>query len=68
MESEVERVRHKSGDELADHVSRSLHHVTKTIFHKPTTAVREGALVDEIDEYQRAIKTLFGLNSGSIDA
>ncbi len=67
VESEVERVRHKSGDELADHVSRSLHHVTKTIFHKPTTAVREGALVDEIDEYQRAIKTLFGLNSGAID-
>lgn len=68
VESEVERVRHKSGDELADHVSRSLHHVTKTIFHKPTTAVREGALVDEIDEYQRAIKTLFGLSAGAIDA
>ena len=67
VESEVARVRHKSGDELADHVSRSLHYVTKTIFHKPTTAVREGALVNEIDEYQRAIKTLFGLHSGSID-
>jgi glutamyl-tRNA reductase len=67
VDSEVARVRNKFGDELADHVSRSLHHVTKTIFHKPTTAVREGALVNEIDEYQRAIKILFGLNSGSVD-
>lgn len=65
VESEVARVRNKSGDELADHVARSLHHVTKTIFHKPTTAVREGALVNEIDEYQRAIKILFGINAGS---
>lgn len=65
VNSEVARVRSKSGDELAEQVSRSLHHVTKTIFHKPTTAVREGALINEIEDYQQAIKILFGLNSGS---
>jgi glutamyl-tRNA reductase len=67
VDSEVARVRNKSGDELADQVSRSLHHVTKTIFHKPTTAVREGAQINEIDDYQKAIKILFGLNAGSVD-
>jgi len=64
---EVDRVRRKSGEELALQVNRSLRSVTKTIFHKPTIAARDSALNDESDEYQRAIQVLFGLSSDSAD-
>ena len=59
---EVERVRRKGGDEVADQVARSLRSVTKTIFHKPTISARDAALNDGIDEYSKAIEVLFGLN------
>lgn len=58
---EVDRVRKKRGDAIADEVSRSLQLVTKTIFHKPTIHARSSALQGESDEYQRAIQLLFGL-------
>ena len=58
---EVDRVRRKRGDVVADEVSRSLQLVTKTIFHKPTVHARSSALQGESDEYQRAIQLLFGL-------
>ena len=61
VEEEVNRVRRKSGDEIASQVGRSLHAVTKTIFHKPTIAARDTAINNETDEYQRAIRVLFGL-------
>lgn len=59
---EVERVRRKGGDEVANQVARSLRSVTKTIFHKPTISARGAALNDGIDEYRKAIEVLFGLN------
>ena len=67
VEEEVDRVRRKSGEELAMQVSRSLRSVTKTIFHKPTIAARDSALNDESDEYQQAIQVLFGLSPDFAD-
>ena len=67
VEEEVDRVRRKSGEEIALQVSRSLRSVTKTIFHKPTIAARDSAVNDESDEYQQAIQVLFGLSPDSAD-
>lgn len=67
VEEEVDRVRRKSGEEMAQEVGRSLRSVTKTIFHKPTIAARDSALNDESDEYQQAIQVLFGLSADSVD-
>lgn len=64
---EVERVRHKSGDEVAEQVERSLQLVTKTIFHRPTVHARTTALAGEHDQYQKAIVVLFGLEVGAKD-
>ena len=67
VEEEVDRVRRKSGEELALQVSQSLRSVTKTIFHKPTIAARDSAVNDESNEYQQAIQVLFGLSADSAD-
>ena len=58
---EVDRVRRKKGEEIAQEVNRSLQLVTKSIFHKPTIYARTSAIQGESDEYQRAIHILFGL-------
>ena len=58
---EVERVRRKNGDEIANQVERSLQLVTKTIFHKPTIHAKTTARSGEQDEYQKAIEILFGI-------
>ena len=58
---EVDRVRRKKGEEIAQEVNRSLQLVTKSIFHKPTIHARSSAILGESDEYQRAIQILFGL-------
>jgi glutamyl-tRNA reductase len=68
VEEEVARVRRKSGEEYAAQVARSLHSVTKTIFHKPTIAARQSVIEAESDEYQQAIQVLFGLKFGPDDA
>ncbi len=60
-EQEVERVRRRSGDEIADQVAQSLQLVTKAIFHKPTIHAKKTATNGEQDEYQKAIQVLFGL-------
>lgn len=67
VEEEVDRVRRKSGEQLALQVSQSLRSVTKTIFHKPTIAARDSAVNDESNEYQQAIQVLFGLSADSAD-
>jgi len=67
VQEEVDRVRRKSGEEVASQVERSLQLVTKNIFHKPTIAARESAVKDQTDAYQEAIQTLFGLTLESTD-
>jgi glutamyl-tRNA reductase len=59
---EVDRVRKRSGNAIAEQVHRSLQVVTKTIFHKPTVYAKAAALRGKHDEYQQAIQLLFGLN------
>lgn len=61
VDQEVERVRLKSGNEIAQQVERSLQLVTKTIFHRPTVHARSTAIAGEHDQYQKAIELLFGL-------
>lgn len=68
VDEEVARIRQKNGDEYANQVARSLHSVTKTIFHKPTIAARNSSMSEESNEYQQAIKVLFGLKFGPDDA
>ena len=63
VQAEVDRVRRKSGEESALQVGHSLRSVTKTIFHKPTIAARDSAVNDESNEYQQAIRVLFGLSA-----
>ena len=65
VQAEVDRVRRKSGEESALQVGHSLRSVTKTIFHKPTIAARDSAVNDESNEYQQAIRVLFGLSADS---
>ena len=67
VNQEVERVRLKSGDEVAHQVERSLQLVTKTIFHRPTVHARSTAIAGEHDQYQKAIEILFGLEAEADD-
>ena len=61
VSQEVERVSIKFGEEHARVVERSLHLVTKTIFHRPMLSARATAIAGEQDKYQHAIEVLFGL-------
>lgn len=65
VDEEVERVRERHGETEAALVAKSLQVVTKSIFHQPTINAKSHAINGELDEYQRAIQILFGLNVGS---
>jgi glutamyl-tRNA reductase len=61
VSEEVARVKDKHGSDYAELVARSLQVVTKAIFHQPTISAKDHAVKGELDEYQRAIQILFGL-------
>ena len=62
VDDEVERVRKKKGDAIAQEVEYSLQLVTKSIFHKPMLAARESAVSDGEFDYEKAISQLFGIS------
>jgi glutamyl-tRNA reductase len=59
--AEVDRVRRRSGDELAEQVQRSLSRVTNALLHTPSVQARTLARSGSQDDYRRAIEILFGI-------
>ncbi len=55
------RVARVHGEEVATIVEQSLRTVTKSIFHKPTVMAKEVAQAGAMQDYERALKLLFGL-------
>jgi len=67
IESEVERVRSRSGSEAAEEVSLSLHRVTNALLHTPSVRARSLTRTENQEEYRRAIQLLFGIDSDATD-
>jgi len=63
IDNEIERVRSRNGDEIADEVSRSLHRVTNALLHTPSVRARSLTRTENQEEYRRAIQLLFGIES-----
>ena len=58
------RVAKLHGEEVAAIVEQSLRTVTKSIFHKPTVMAKKLSQTGELEDYERALKLLFGLEQG----
>ena len=61
IEEEVERVRNKSGDEMAEEVHRSLKRVTSTFMHVPTLAAKTSAKEGNEKQFIDALRMVFGI-------
>lgn len=61
VSKEVERVRIKQGDELADSVSRSLNRVMNQVFHPSHIQAKELTRAGQEADYKQALKVLFDL-------
>lgn len=61
IEEEVERVRKKSGDEVADEVHRSLKRVTSTFMHVPTLSAKTSAKEGTEKQFVDALRMVFGI-------
>jgi glutamyl-tRNA reductase len=60
LESELSRLR--AGD---DHTAAALRHLAGVLSHGPTTRAREFAAAGRLDEFARALETVFGLEVAS---
>jgi glutamyl-tRNA reductase len=67
IDNEIERVRSRSGNEIADEVSHSLHRVTNALLHTPSVRARSLTRTENQEEYRRAIQLLFGIDSDPAD-
>ena len=67
IENEIERVRSRSGNEIAEEVSHSLHRVTNALLHTPSVRARSLTRTENQEEYRRAIQLLFGIESDPAD-
>jgi glutamyl-tRNA reductase len=61
IQEEVERVRSKSGDEMAEEVHRSLKRVTSTFMHVPTLAAKTSAKEGNEKQFIDALRMVFGI-------
>ncbi len=61
-DAEVERVRRRSGDALADQVHESVRRVVREILHVPTARSRELTREGRLDEVEHAVQVLLGLD------
>lgn len=61
-DAEVERVRRRSGDELADQVHASVRRVVRELLHVPTSRSRELTREGRLDEVEHAVQVLLGLD------
>ena len=62
INEEIERTRGRLGDDTADEVARSLHRVSNALLHTPSVRAQELARTGDIDDYRRAMHTLFGID------
>jgi len=67
IENEIERVRSRSGREIAEEVSLSLHRVTNALLHTPSVRARSLTRTENQEEYRKAIQLLFGIETDSTD-
>lgn len=61
VDQEVERVRRRLGDQAGDEVARSLTRVTNALLHTPSVRAQELAHTGDLDDYAKAMHTLFGI-------
>jgi glutamyl-tRNA reductase len=59
---EVDAVRKRAGDEVAQEVERALRRVTNSLVHTPMTKGKELARDGRPDDYRQALELLFGLD------
>lgn len=62
INEEIERTRGRLGDDTADEVARSLHRVSNALLHTPSVRAQELARTGDIDDYRKAMHTLFGID------
>jgi glutamyl-tRNA reductase len=65
IDNEIERVRSRNGDEVANEVSHSLHRVTNALLHTPSVRAHSLTRTENHEEYRRAIQLLFGIEADS---
>ncbi len=68
INEEIERTRGRLGDDTADEVARSLHRVSNALLHTPSVRAQELARTGDIDDYRKAMHTLFGIDFDSTAA
>lgn len=61
IEDEIERTSRLHSPEVTDAVARSLRRVSNALLHAPSVRAAELARSGELDDYRRALHTLFGI-------
>lgn len=61
IDLEVQRVRDRSGDEVADQVEQSLLRVTNALLHTPSVRARSLIRSGDQSDYRQALQVLFGI-------
>jgi glutamyl-tRNA reductase len=63
VNEEIEQVRRRHGDDAAVIVERSLRRVTNSLLHTPTTRAKDFALSGQHEDFAKAIRTLFDVET-----
>ena len=61
IEAEIKLARRRYPDETAEAVARALHRVSGALLHTPSVRAVELARTGGLDDYRRAMHTLFGI-------
>jgi glutamyl-tRNA reductase len=67
VDEEVRRVRRRGDDDVADAIERSLRRFTGQLLHAPTVRARELAREGHGDDYQQALRLLFGFDHPEVE-
>lgn len=62
IEAEIEQARRRYDDTTADAVARSLRRVSGALLHTPSVRAAELARTGDLEDYRRAMRTLFGID------
>lgn len=62
IETEAEQAARKYPPEVAEAVARSLRRVSNALLHTPSLRAQQLARTGELDDYRRAMNTLFGID------
>jgi len=62
INEETDRVRRRSGEDIATEVAHSLHRVTNALLHTPSIRARALARTGNEEDYRQAIQLLFGID------